>query len=109
MDPNASSGPPGLAALRRAVLVVALLNLGYFFVEFSVALVAGSVSLLADSVDFLEDTAAILHVLWNGISFQGIMAPDRLDSDEICRLTRRVLNTIATRVQTHLASRRAVI
>jgi hypothetical protein len=59
--------------------------------------------------DFLEDTAAILHVLWNGISFQGIMAPDRLDSDEICRLTRRVLNTIATRVQTHLASRRAVI
>ena len=43
--------------LRRTVLVVALLNLAYFFVEFSVALVAGSVSLLADSVDFLEDTA----------------------------------------------------
>ncbi len=39
------------------VLVVALLNLVYFFVEFSVALAAGSVSLLADSVDFLEDTA----------------------------------------------------
>lgn len=43
--------------LRWTVLVVALLNLTYFFVEFSVALVAGSVSLLADSVDFLEDTA----------------------------------------------------
>jgi Co/Zn/Cd efflux system component len=42
--------------LRRIVLVVALLNLSYFFVEFTVALVAGSVSLLADSVDFLEDT-----------------------------------------------------
>jgi len=43
--------------LRRTVLVVAALNLAYFFVEFSVALVAGSVSLLADSVDFLEDTS----------------------------------------------------
>lgn len=43
--------------LRWTVLVVALLNLTYFFVEFSVALMAGSVSLLADSVDFLEDTA----------------------------------------------------
>lgn len=49
---------PDLAArLRRVVLVVALLNFGYFFVEFGVALAAGSVSLLADSVDFLEDTA----------------------------------------------------
>ncbi len=43
--------------LRRTVLVVALLNFSYFFVEFGVALAAGSVSLLADSVDFLEDTA----------------------------------------------------
>ncbi len=48
---------PDAGRLRRIVLAVALLNLGYFFVEFSVALVAGSVSLLADSVDFLEDTA----------------------------------------------------
>lgn len=48
--------------LRRIVLVVALLNLSYFFVEFSVALVAGSVSLLADSVDFLEDTAINLLI-----------------------------------------------
>lgn len=50
---------------------------------------------------FLEETAAVLHVMWNGISFQGIMAPDRLDPDEICRLTRRVLNTISQRVQLH--------
>lgn len=43
--------------LRRAVLIVALLNLAYFGVEFTVALAIGSVSLFADSVDFLEDTA----------------------------------------------------
>lgn len=45
------------ADLRRAVVMVAVLNLAYFFVEFTVALAAGSVSLLADSVDFLEDAA----------------------------------------------------
>jgi Co/Zn/Cd efflux system component len=49
--------------LRRTVLVVAVLNLAYFFVEFAVALVAGSVSLLADSVDFLEDTAVNLLIV----------------------------------------------
>jgi Co/Zn/Cd efflux system component len=48
--------------LRRIVLMVALLNLSYFFVEFTVALAAGSVSLLADSVDFLEDTAINLLI-----------------------------------------------
>jgi Co/Zn/Cd efflux system component len=52
------AGPTRLDArqLRRAVLIVAGLNFSYFFVEFTVALTAGSVSLLADSVDFLEDT-----------------------------------------------------
>lgn len=49
---------PDLARrLRRAVLIVAALNFGYFFVELAVALAIGSVSLFADSVDFLEDTA----------------------------------------------------
>ncbi|WP_084130791.1 cation transporter [Demequina sp. NBRC 110055] len=48
---------PSSARLRRAVGIVAALNFGYFFVEFSVALAAGSVALLADSVDFLEDAA----------------------------------------------------
>jgi Co/Zn/Cd efflux system component len=43
-------------------MVVAILNLLYFFVEFAVALMAGSVSLLADSVDFLEDTAINLLI-----------------------------------------------
>ncbi|HCE61308.1 MAG TPA: cobalt transporter [Janibacter terrae] len=56
--------PPRLDAdrLRRVVLVVAGLNFAYFFVEFSVALAAGSVSLLADSVDFLEDTSINLLI-----------------------------------------------
>ena len=43
--------------LRRAVRLVALLNLAYFGIEFGVALAIGSVSLFADSVDFLEDTS----------------------------------------------------
>jgi hypothetical protein len=34
---------------------VALLNLGYFTIEFGVARAIGSVSLFADSIDFLED------------------------------------------------------
>jgi Co/Zn/Cd efflux system component len=49
--------------LRRAVRLVALLNLGYFGVEFLVALNIGAVSLLADSVDFLEDAAVNLLIL----------------------------------------------
>ncbi|HUV47643.1 MAG: cation diffusion facilitator family transporter [Actinomycetes bacterium] len=48
--------------LSRIVLIVAMLNFAYFFVEFAVALSAGSVSLLADSVDFLEDTAVNLLI-----------------------------------------------
>jgi Co/Zn/Cd efflux system component len=44
-------------ALRRVVATVAALNLGYFGVEFAVALAIGSVALFADSVDFLEDAA----------------------------------------------------
>lgn len=38
-----------------AILIVALLNFGYFFVEFFVATSIVSVSLFADSIDFLED------------------------------------------------------
>jgi Co/Zn/Cd efflux system component len=43
--------------LRQTVRLVAMLNLGYFGVEFAVALAIGSVSLFADSIDFLEDAA----------------------------------------------------
>jgi Co/Zn/Cd efflux system component len=49
--------------LRRAVRLVALLNLAYFGVEFAVALAIGSVSLFADSVDFLEDASLNLLIL----------------------------------------------
>jgi len=48
--------------LRRTVIIVALLNLGYFGIEFGVALAIGSVSLFADSVDFLEDTSINLLI-----------------------------------------------
>jgi Co/Zn/Cd efflux system component len=51
------------AALRRAICAVALLNLGYFGIEFAVALAIGSVSLFADSVDFLEDASINLLIL----------------------------------------------
>lgn len=40
----------------KAVLIVALLNFAYFFVEFFIAIDIKSVSLLADSIDFLEDS-----------------------------------------------------
>lgn len=49
--------------LREAVLVVALLNLAYFGIEFAVALAIGSVSLFADSIDFLEDASINLLIL----------------------------------------------
>lgn len=49
--------------LRRVVCLVALLNLGYFGIEFAVALAIGSVSLFADSIDFLEDASASLLVI----------------------------------------------
>ena len=48
--------------LRRAVLIIALANITYFFVEFIVALHIGSVSLFADSADFLEDAAINLLI-----------------------------------------------
>lgn len=49
--------------LRRVVLVVALANLAYFFIEFAVARRIASVSLFADSIDFLEDTAVNLLIV----------------------------------------------
>jgi Co/Zn/Cd efflux system component len=53
--------PNGLH-LRRAVRLVAILNLAYFGVEFAVARMIGSVSLFADSIDFLEDTLVNLLI-----------------------------------------------
>jgi Co/Zn/Cd efflux system component len=50
-------------SLRRVVALVAALNLGYFGIEFAVALAIGSVSLFADSIDFLEDASINLLIL----------------------------------------------
>ena len=57
---------PDHTSLRHIVRIVALLNLAYFAVEFTVALNIGSVSLFADSVDFLEDASVNLLI---GIAF----------------------------------------
>lgn len=48
---------------RRTALIVVLLNLGYFGVEFAVAVAIGSVSLFADSIDFLEDASVNLLIV----------------------------------------------
>ncbi|WP_374375262.1 cation transporter [Dongia sp.] len=50
-------------SLRRVVAFVAAANLGYFGIEFAVALTIGSVALFADSIDFLEDTSVNLLIL----------------------------------------------
>ncbi len=49
--------------LRRVIRLVAMLNLGYFGIEFAVARIIGSVSLFADSIDFLEDASVNLLIL----------------------------------------------
>jgi Co/Zn/Cd efflux system component len=54
--------------LQRTVLIVAVLNLGYFVVEFVVATLIGSVSLFADSIDFLED-ASINLLIFVGLAW----------------------------------------
>jgi Co/Zn/Cd efflux system component len=58
MSISASDQPLG-----RTVALVAALNLGYFGIEFAVALAIGSVSLFADSIDFLEDASVNLLIL----------------------------------------------
>lgn len=65
IQPFSSMTPPSdnTTSLRRVVRRVALLNLGYFGIEFAVALAIGSVSLFADSVDFLEDASLNLLIL----------------------------------------------
>jgi Co/Zn/Cd efflux system component len=55
--------PPTDSGLRQVVKWVAFLNLGYFGIEFAVALSIGSVSLFADSVDFLEDASVNLLIV----------------------------------------------
>ena len=54
-------------SFKNAVLLVAILNLLYFFIEFIAALNIRSVSLLADSIDFIED-ASINFLIFFAIS-----------------------------------------
>ena len=54
---------PTEPSLRSAVRFVCIANLGYFFVEFSVALAITSVALFADSIDFLEDASVNFLIL----------------------------------------------
>lgn len=61
--PSPSEQDASARRLRRVVLIVALANLAYFFVEFAVAQRIGSVSLFADSIDFLEDTSVNLLIV----------------------------------------------
>lgn len=53
----------GAKGLRRAIGLVACLNLAYFGIEFAVAEAIGSVSLFADSIDFFEDAAVNVLIL----------------------------------------------
>ena len=65
-----------MMTLRQTICVVAILNLAYFGIEFTVALSIGSVSLFGDSVDFLED--AIVRRLgadWHGLLTEACVAP----------------------------------
>jgi Co/Zn/Cd efflux system component len=48
--------------LRKVVIIVAVLNLAYFGIEFAVAAAIRSVSLFADSIDFLEDASVNLLI-----------------------------------------------
>ena len=49
--------------LRRTVLLVAGLNLAYFFVEFIYGRLFNSLALISDSIDFLEDASVNLLVV----------------------------------------------
>ena len=52
-------------SFRRTLIIVALLNLAYFLIEFSSAVKINSVSLFADSIDFLEDTFVNLLIFFS--------------------------------------------
>ena len=60
------------SGLAPAVRFVCAANLGYFFVEFSIALAISSVALFADSIDFLEDASVNFLILvalgWSAIA-----------------------------------------
>src|SRR5262249_40549578 len=58
--------------LAPAVRFLCLPHLGYFFVEFAIALSIASVALFADSIDFLEDASVNFLILialgWSAVA-----------------------------------------
>jgi Co/Zn/Cd efflux system component len=60
------------SGLAPAVRFVCVANLGYFCVEFGIALAISSVALFADSIDFLEDASVNFLILialgWSAIA-----------------------------------------
>ena len=69
MSPTGAA--PTESGLRRVVRLVGLLNLGYFGIEFAVALAIGSVALFADSIDFLED-ASINFLIFAALGWSAV-------------------------------------
>ena len=59
-----------IISVRRTLIIVALLNLAYFFIELFAAIKINSVSLFADSIDFLEDTFVNLLILFSFLLVQ---------------------------------------
>lgn len=53
-----------ISSFKKTVLLVAILNFVYFFIEFISAINIRSVSLLTDSIDFIEDTSINLLIFF---------------------------------------------
>jgi AcrR family transcriptional regulator len=96
----------GLSDERTAAIMDRVWSGGRYFSRRIVASLAGLP--LPEEIDemledpFMNETATVLHVMWDGVSFQGLMSGVNLTPDETDRLIRRVLNTINDRIQNHL-------
>jgi len=88
---------PGIAALLERVWTEAR-----YHSRRNVALLAGipQPERITDHFDdpFLEETAAVLHVMWDGMTIQGVMSPKTMTPDEMQQVCRRVIGTIARRL-----------
>lgn len=51
---------------------------------------------------FMEETAAVLHVMWDGMCLQGLMSPKMMSPESLEIVMSRVLNAISDRVQSHI-------
>lgn len=88
---------PGIAALMKRVWTEAR-----FHSRRNVAILAGMPppeEMTEQFEDpFLEETAAVLHVMWDGLTIQGVMSPTTMTPEELQRVCRRVVGTIARRL-----------